>query len=127
MGSSARRSLEDFALALAAGLFIGSYSSIFVAAPLLAWWKEREPGYRALAERHARMAPAPPLVTAAVASGKGSGAVVSTLESANGDDADIDGEPVEEPSKIGGVPGGPPPMSRTIQPRARQQRRRKRK
>ena len=28
--------LEDFALALAVGLFIGSYSSIFVAAPLLA-------------------------------------------------------------------------------------------
>ena len=39
-------SLEDFALALAAGLFIGSYSSIFVAAPMLAWWKEREPQYR---------------------------------------------------------------------------------
>ena len=46
--------LEDFALALAAGLFIGSYSSIFVAAPLLAWWKEREPQYRALAERRRR-------------------------------------------------------------------------
>ena len=41
-------SLEEFALALAAGLFIGSYSSIFVAAPILAWWKEREPQYRAL-------------------------------------------------------------------------------
>ena len=48
-------SLEDFALALAAGLFIGSYSSIFVAAPLLAWWKGREPQYRALAERRRRV------------------------------------------------------------------------
>ena len=47
-------SLEDFALALAAGLFIGSYSSIFVAAPILAWWKGREPQYRALAERRRR-------------------------------------------------------------------------
>ncbi len=47
--------LEDFALALAAGLFIGSYSSIFVAAPLLAWAKEREPQYRALAERRRRV------------------------------------------------------------------------
>jgi preprotein translocase subunit SecF len=121
------RSLEDFALALAAGLFIGSYSSIFVAAPLLAWWKEREPGYRALAERHARTAAAQPLVAAAAATGKGSGAIVSTMESGNGDDSDGDGEPVEEPAKVGGVPGGPPPMSRTIQPRARQQRRRKRK
>ena len=48
--------LEDFALALAAGLFIGSYSSIFVAAPLLAWWKEREPQYQAVADRRRRAA-----------------------------------------------------------------------
>src|SRR5262249_17724228 len=48
--------LEDFALALAAGLFVGSYSSIFVASPLLAWWKEREPQYRALADRRRRLA-----------------------------------------------------------------------
>jgi hypothetical protein len=45
----------------------------------------------------------------------------------NGDDSEADGTPVDDRSKIGGVPGGPPPMSRTIQPRARQQRRRKRK
>ncbi|MCL6641630.1 MAG: protein translocase subunit SecF, partial [Candidatus Rokubacteria bacterium] len=42
MGATA---LEEFAIALAAGLFIGSYSSLFVAAPLLAWWKGREPQY----------------------------------------------------------------------------------
>ena len=65
--SSARPSLEDFALALAAGLFIGSYSSIFVAAPLLAWWKEREPQYRALAERRARRPPQPRCRAAAAA------------------------------------------------------------
>jgi preprotein translocase subunit SecF len=120
------RSLEDFALALAAGLFIGSYSSIFVAAPLLAWWKEREPQYRALAARHARTAADKPLVAASVSSA-GAGAVVSTMVAdTNGDDAEADG-PVDDQSNIGGVPGGPPPMSRTIQPRARQQRRRKRK
>ena len=62
MGATA---LEDFALALAAGLFIGSYSSLFVAAPLLAWWKEREPQYRALAERRRR---APENVAVATAS-----------------------------------------------------------
>ena len=33
------------------GLLVGAYSSIFVATPILAWWKEREPRYRALAER----------------------------------------------------------------------------
>src|SRR5262249_55550432 len=32
--------LQDFALALFAGLFVGTYSSVFVAAPILVWWKE---------------------------------------------------------------------------------------
>jgi preprotein translocase subunit SecF len=45
--------LRDFALALFVGLMTGAYSSIFVATPLLAWWKEREPRYRALRERSA--------------------------------------------------------------------------
>ena len=27
------------------GIVVGTYSSIFVAAPLLAWFKEREPEY----------------------------------------------------------------------------------
>ncbi len=58
-------SLEDFALALAAGLFIGSYSSIFVAAPLLAWWKSREPQYRALEERRRRVTTAAATTAAA--------------------------------------------------------------
>lgn len=35
--------LRDFALALFIGLLLGTYSSIFVAAPVLAWLKEREP------------------------------------------------------------------------------------
>jgi preprotein translocase subunit SecF len=45
--------LRDFALALFVGLMTGAYSSIFVATPILAWWKEREPRYRALRERSA--------------------------------------------------------------------------
>ncbi len=36
-------SLRDFALALFVGIAVGTYSSIFVATPLLAVWKEREP------------------------------------------------------------------------------------
>lgn len=46
--------LEDFSIALFIGLFIGTYSSLYVAAPLLAWWKEREPRYAALRERYGR-------------------------------------------------------------------------
>ena len=45
--------LEDFALALLVGLITGSYSSIFIATPVLAWQKEKEPRYRALKDRHA--------------------------------------------------------------------------
>ena len=37
--------LKDFAFALFIGIASGAYSSIFVAAPLLAWIKEREPEY----------------------------------------------------------------------------------
>ena len=43
--------LRDFALALFVGLLTGAYSSIFVATPILAWLKEREPKYRALRAR----------------------------------------------------------------------------
>jgi preprotein translocase subunit SecF len=35
--------LKEFALALFIGIAVGTYSSIFIAAPLLARWKEKEP------------------------------------------------------------------------------------
>jgi preprotein translocase subunit SecF len=44
--------LREFALALLVGLMTGSYSSIFVASPLVAIAKEREPKYRPLMGRH---------------------------------------------------------------------------
>jgi SecD/SecF fusion protein len=37
--------LKDFAFALIIGITSGAYSSIFIAAPLLTMWKEREPEY----------------------------------------------------------------------------------
>ncbi len=43
--------LQDYGLALFVGLMSGAYSSIFIASPLLAWMKEREPRYRELASR----------------------------------------------------------------------------
>jgi preprotein translocase subunit SecF len=61
--------LKDFALALFVGLLTGAYSSIFVATPILAWLKERQPRYRALRERAtadlakaAVVVPVPPVV-----------------------------------------------------------------
>ncbi len=44
-------SLRDFGLALFVGLLTGAYSSIFVATPILAKWREREPKMRALRAR----------------------------------------------------------------------------
>ena len=45
--------LREFALALLVGLITGSYSSIFVASPLVAMAKEREPKYKSLRGSHA--------------------------------------------------------------------------
>jgi preprotein translocase subunit SecF len=50
--------LREFALALFVGIAAGTYSSIFVAAPLLASWKEKEDHWRDRAERIARRAKA---------------------------------------------------------------------
>jgi preprotein translocase subunit SecF len=43
--------LQSYGLALFVGLMSGAYSSIFIASPLLAIMKEREPRYRDLAAR----------------------------------------------------------------------------
>jgi SecD/SecF fusion protein len=37
--------LQDFAFAMLIGILSGTYSSIFIASPVLTAWKEREPGY----------------------------------------------------------------------------------
>lgn len=46
--------LRDFAFALVIGLIAGAYSSIGVASPIFAIWKETEPKYRAIAQKAAR-------------------------------------------------------------------------
>jgi SecD/SecF fusion protein len=37
--------LQDFAFAMMIGILSGTYSSIFIASPVLTHWKEREPGF----------------------------------------------------------------------------------
>jgi SecD/SecF fusion protein len=39
--------LQDFAFALLVGTLSGTYSSVFIAGPVLTHWKEREPVYKA--------------------------------------------------------------------------------
>ncbi len=46
--------LREFALALFIGVGTGTYSSIFVATPLLAYWKEKEPEWQRMQRRVAR-------------------------------------------------------------------------
>src|SRR3954462_10638856 len=63
-------SLKDLALALLIGLASGAYSSIFIATPLVADMKEREPQFQALARRvAARQTKDGPAATAAPAWG----------------------------------------------------------
>ena len=79
--------LQDFALALLIGLSASAYSSIFIASPLLAMLKEREPRYASIKERVlARGGTGAPLTPAAAAamSGGGSG---SGGSGGGGDDA----------------------------------------
>ncbi|MFZ4717787.1 MAG: protein translocase subunit SecF [Ilumatobacteraceae bacterium] len=62
--------LREFALALLVGLLTGSYSSIFVASPLVAILKEREPKFRPLRGRHATGAELERLVLGGSPSGR---------------------------------------------------------
>jgi SecD/SecF fusion protein len=48
--------LQDFAFAMFVGIFSGTYSSIFIASPVLTAWKEREPAYARRRERIAEIA-----------------------------------------------------------------------
>jgi preprotein translocase subunit SecF len=69
--------LKDLALAMFIGTLVSTYSSIFVAAPLLAALKEREPRHRAIRERAAagtRRAPAPTPAPTPAAAPAGAGA-----------------------------------------------------
>jgi SecD/SecF fusion protein len=47
--------LKDFAFALVVGLISSTYSSIFIASPVLSMWKETEPFYRNLRRKYANI------------------------------------------------------------------------
>jgi preprotein translocase subunit SecF len=126
-GAFGATALEEFALALFAGLFIGTYSSVFVATPLLVWWKEREPQYRALRERAARSAVEPVPAPRKAASPR-----LVRVPEVVADPREIVADVVETPSgwDTRGVPG-PAAVGRTSTgrpaPKPRQQRGKKRK
>jgi preprotein translocase subunit SecF len=121
-------SLKDLALALFIGLATGSYSSIFIATPLLVVFKEREPQYIALSKRvNARggLAPRPAAAVAAagagVVAGAGSKATAvrdRPIAGPDGSDADADADaeaddgPVEPPVTPAPIVRAPSPATR---------------
>jgi preprotein translocase subunit SecF len=140
--------LRDFALALFVGLLTGAYSSIFVATPILAWLKEREPKYRALRERAAAdlakakaVAPVAPVAPGPAVDVPVDGEDIEPLDE---DDRDEDGDedvPIAAPAAPAAplapaapvTPAGAPRAGTAgasrgaANPRGRQQRRRKRR
>ena len=78
--------LQEFALALLIGLFAGAYSSIFIASPLLAVLKEREPQYREVRRRLAERR-----TSGKVSSGKASAGVSASAPTSDGSTDAADG------------------------------------
>ena len=82
-------SLKDLALALFIGLATGTYSSIFIATPLAALMKEREPKMQALAKRVAARQGATtrtPVAVAAAAAAGGASVIAADGAGDGGDD-----------------------------------------
>ncbi|MFT4166209.1 MAG: protein translocase subunit SecF [Microlunatus sp.] len=90
--------LKDLALALFVGMISGAYSSIFIATPLLAQFKEREPDMQKLAKRVlARRAKTEAKVGAAVAAPAAAAGDVPAYEPpvVSAEDGAAEGESVE--------------------------------
>ena len=85
--------LKDLALVLFVGMLSGTYSSIFIATPVLADLKEREPQYKALAKRvsvRAAGGRAAKRTAAKAGSRSGTAAVQAPLAEDDADDVEAD-------------------------------------
>ena len=109
-------SLEDFGLALTVGLLTGAYSSIFIASPMLAVLKEREPRYASIRQR-------------VVARGGGATGTLTPAAAAAAGTGTLGGEPRDQvPTKPQGAtprPQGPRPGGNRPAPRPRKKGRRR--
>jgi preprotein translocase subunit SecF len=110
--------LSDLALVLFVGMLSGTYSSIFIATPVLADLKEREPQYKTLAKRIAAKSASPRAAKRMAARTQatvtaGGGAAAGVIEPpggqpAAGEDMDLyEDAPADEPGQgQDAVPGG---------------------
>ena len=98
--------LGDFAFAMMIGVLSGTYSSIFIATPVLIAWKEREPGYRARAARIKEMMGfVPPFPEENAVARVEGGASVDPASGA-GADYESEGGPAPEPESDAPQPEG---------------------
>jgi len=118
-------SLKDLALALFIGLATGSYSSIFIATPLLVLFKEREAQYVALTRRvQARSGSSrstisgPSGATATLAASSGGGTSTAVADRPLGRDDDDSGDEGDQSGSAGRSPGptSRPPLPPTRRP-----------
>jgi preprotein translocase subunit SecF len=87
--------LKDLSLVLLVGMLSGTYSSIFIATPVLADLKEREPQYKALAKRvsvRAAGGRAAKRAGAKAGSRSGTAAVQAPLPEEDADDVEVDAD-----------------------------------
>ena len=107
--------LPDLALALFVGILVGTYSSIFIATPLLADLKEREPQYQQLARRVAARQTAAAKAAKGAAEGRAKPAPAATAAAADlGDETD---EAAPAPVAAGAVRPGVPRQQPRQQPK----------
>jgi SecD/SecF fusion protein len=122
--------LQDFAFAMLVGIASGTYSSIFIASPVLTAWKEREPGF---ARRRTRIAEVDGAVPAFA-----DDIQLAKLGEDSETDAEIEGElaavaVAEPPAGNGGdpvatpEPPAPAPDPASAERRERNERRRERR
>lgn len=109
--------LRDLALAMFVGTLVSTYSSIFVASPLLAWLKEREPRYRAVRQRAALGRPGAPGAGRAVPRRPVPAAPAGTA---------AEDEPEAAPETVAARPGALPVRIQRQGPRPRRRKRGKR-
>jgi preprotein translocase subunit SecF len=119
--------LEDFGLALTVGLLTGAYSSIFIASPLLAIFKEHEPRYAQIRQRIATrgtqgLGLLTPAAAAAMAGGISGGGGGGGASVASGD-GNGSGEVLRPAGAGAGTSAGRPSGNRPP-PRPRKKRRR---
>src|SRR5262249_12909041 len=110
--------LKDFAFALIVGVISGAYSSIFIAAPLLTIWKEREPDYAR------RKALAAAETVPATGDGSAGGLVADSNAALAASEAALSAEPT--PELVDVVSAAPSEPSAQARREKRRQRRRSR-